>query len=52
MKNGIQIEAAFPVMHPVETGEIHSRMLDAVPALVLLHYGAAPDYSRDRKEDL
>ncbi len=39
VKDGIQIEAAFPVMHPVETGEIHSRTLDAVPAFILLHYG-------------
>lgn len=39
IKDGFLIEAAFPVNHPVETGEVHTRLLEAVPAMTMLHYG-------------
>jgi hypothetical protein len=39
VKDGTLIEAAFPVTHPVETEEVHTRKLEAVPALIMLHYG-------------
>jgi hypothetical protein len=39
VKDGYLIEAAYPVRYPVESGEIHSRTLEAVPALTMLHYG-------------
>jgi hypothetical protein len=40
VKDGFLFEAAFPVTHPVEMGEVHTRTLDAAPALSMLHYGA------------
>ncbi len=40
VKDGYLIEAAFPVTRPVETGEVHTRTLEAVPALTILHHGA------------
>jgi effector-binding domain-containing protein len=39
VKEGFIIEAAFPVSRPVENGEVHSRLLDAAPALTTFHYG-------------
>jgi hypothetical protein len=39
VKDGFLVEAAFPVKHPVETGEVHTRMLEAVPTLARLHDG-------------
>jgi hypothetical protein len=39
VKDGFLIEAAYPVRHAVETGEVHTRWLEAAPALILLHYG-------------
>jgi effector-binding domain-containing protein len=39
VKDGFLIEAAYPVSHPIENGEIHSRILEATPALTMLHYG-------------
>ena len=38
-KDGYLVEAAFPVTRPVESDEVHTRMLEASPALILLHYG-------------
>ena len=35
VKDGFLVEAAFPVTHPVETGEIHTRPLEAAPALTM-----------------
>ena len=40
VKEGFLVEAAFPVKHPVETGEVHTRTLEAARALTMLHYGA------------
>jgi hypothetical protein len=40
VKDGFLVEAAFPVTRPVETGEVHTRTLEAAPALVTLHYGS------------
>jgi hypothetical protein len=40
VKDGYLVEAAFPVVQPVESGEVHTRMLESVPALTTLHYGA------------
>lgn len=39
IKDGFLVEAAFPVIKPVETGEVHTRTLEAVPALVAFHHG-------------
>jgi effector-binding domain-containing protein len=39
VKDGYLIEAAYPVTQWVEGDEIHSRMLESVPALTMLHYG-------------
>ena len=39
VKDGSLIEAAFPVTRAVETGEVHTRTLEAAPALTILHYG-------------
>jgi hypothetical protein len=39
VKDGLLIEAAFPVTQPVETEEIHTRLLEAVPAITTKHYG-------------
>ena len=40
VKDGYLVEAAYPVARPVETDEIHTRALEAAPALTMLHYGA------------
>jgi effector-binding domain-containing protein len=40
VKNGFLVEAALPVTRPVETDEVHTRTLEAAPALIMLHYGA------------
>lgn len=39
VKDGFLIEAALPVKRPVEEVEVHTRMLEAAPALTMLHYG-------------
>lgn len=39
VKEGFLIEAACPVKSPVETGEVHTRTLEAAPALILMHDG-------------
>jgi effector-binding domain-containing protein len=39
VKDGFLIEAAFPVARPVETGEIHTRLLEAASAITMMHYG-------------
>ncbi len=39
VKDGFLVEAAFPVTQPVETGEVHTRSLEAAPALTTLHHG-------------
>jgi len=40
VKDGFWVEAAFPVRHAVESGDVRSRTLEAAPALITLHYGA------------
>jgi effector-binding domain-containing protein len=40
VKDGFLVEAAFPVTHAVETGGVHTRLLEASPALLTLHHGA------------
>ncbi len=40
VKDGYLIEAAVPVSEPVESGEIHTRTLEAAPALIVNHIGA------------
>ena len=39
VKDGYLVEAAFPVTRPVETDEIHTRTLEAAPALTCTHPG-------------
>lgn len=39
VKDGFLIEAAFPVMYPVEIDDVHTRLLEAAPALSMLHHG-------------
>jgi hypothetical protein len=39
VKEGFLIEAAFPVSRAVETGEVHTRLLEAAPAITMMHYG-------------
>lgn len=39
VRDGFLIEAAFPVTHPVENSDVHTRLLEAAPALSMLHYG-------------
>jgi len=39
VKDGFLVEAAYPVTQVVESGEIHTRTLEAVPALTMLHTG-------------
>jgi len=33
VKDGFLVEAAIPVTRPVETGEVHTRILEATPAM-------------------
>ncbi len=40
VKDGYLIEIAYPVARAVETGEVHTRMLEAAKALTILHYGS------------
>jgi effector-binding domain-containing protein len=40
VKDGFLVEAAYPVRQPVESTEIHTRTLEAAPALTMLHHGA------------
>ena len=40
VKEGYLVEAAFPVKQAVETGEVHTRTLEAAGALTMFHYGA------------
>jgi hypothetical protein len=39
VKDGYLVEIACPVSRPVETGEVHSRILESAPALTMLHFG-------------
>jgi len=39
VKEGFLIEAAYPVTRPVETDEVHTRSLEAAPALTMFHHG-------------
>jgi hypothetical protein len=39
VKEGFLVEAAFPVSRPVETEAVHTRRLEAAPALTMIHYG-------------
>ncbi len=39
VKDGFLIEVALPVKRPVETDEVHTRILEAAPALTMLHHG-------------
>ncbi|RPH62874.1 MAG: AraC family transcriptional regulator [Chloroflexi bacterium] len=39
VKDGFLVEAAYPVKRPVETDSIHTRALEAAPALTTLHHG-------------
>ena len=40
VKEGYLIEAAFPVACPVDSDEVHTRTLEAAPALTMLHCGS------------
>lgn len=42
VKDGFLVEAAYPVARPVETDDIHTRTLEAAPALAMLHHGLHP----------
>jgi hypothetical protein len=39
VQEGSLVEAAVPVQYPVESGDIHSRWLEAAPSLTAFHYG-------------
>jgi effector-binding domain-containing protein len=39
VKDGFLVECAYPVTHLVETVEVHTRTLEAAPALTILHHG-------------
>lgn len=39
VQEGILVEAGFPVENAVENGIVHTRLLEAVPALTAFHYG-------------
>lgn len=39
VKDGYLIEAAFPVTKTIETDEVQTRMLEAAPALTMVHHG-------------
>ena len=40
VKDGYLVEAAFPVKCPVESGEVHTRVLEAAQVLSMLHHGS------------
>jgi hypothetical protein len=40
VKDGYLVEVAYPVARAVETGEVHTRLLEAAKALTILHYGS------------
>jgi hypothetical protein len=40
VNEGTLVEAAFPVSRPVETGQVHTRQLEAARAWTALHHGA------------
>lgn len=40
LKEGLLAEAAYPVNRPVESGEVHTRMLEARQAWTLVHHGS------------
>jgi len=40
VKDGFLVEAAFPVAHAVDAGEVYTRTLEAAPALITFHHGA------------
>lgn len=46
VKDGLFVEAAFPVGYPVETDEVHTRIMESAPALMMFHYG---DHNTVRK---
>ena len=39
VKEGFLVEVAYPVTHPVETGNVNTRTLEAASALTTLHHG-------------
>jgi hypothetical protein len=39
VKDGFLVEAAYPVTHPVETVDVHTRSLESSQALITLHHG-------------
>jgi effector-binding domain-containing protein len=39
VKDGLLIEAAFPVRRPVESGQVHTRLLEARRAWTMVHHG-------------
>jgi hypothetical protein len=43
VKDGYLVEAAFPVTRPLEMEDVHTRTLEAAPALTMTHYGAHQD---------
>jgi hypothetical protein len=43
VKDGYLVEVACPVTRPLEMDDVHSRMLEAAPALTMTHYGAHQD---------
>jgi len=40
VKDGFLVEVAFPVSHPVESGQVHTRLLEAAHAWTLAHHGS------------
>jgi effector-binding domain-containing protein len=45
VKDGILVEVAYPVDRIVETGEVHTRLLEKLKAWTLIHHGS-PDTNR------
>ena len=39
VKDGLLIEAAFPVNRPVQTGQVHTRLLESRRAWTMVHHG-------------
>jgi hypothetical protein len=39
VKDGFLVEAALPVVHPIQTDGVYTRTLETAPVLSMLHYG-------------
>src|SRR5512139_409583 len=46
VKDGLLVEVAFPVSRKIDTGQVHTRLLDAQRAWTMVHHGT-PDTLRE-----